>query len=220
MNHQYDTVLLDLDGTLLSTKPGIQASFEYALMRLREEGRSVIIPDGFNVDSVIGPPLVQSFARLLENEEDVARAAEYYRLRYLEKGWLECVPYDGIPEMISALAQSKKRLLVATSKPEEVSIRILEHFDLAKWFDVIAGASEDGSRVDKQDVIERALALSGAQRAHCVMIGDRSHDMHGAKATGMDAIGVLWGYGSYDELAEYAPVYLAKAAADLCGYLL
>lgn len=220
MNNRYDTLLFDLDGTLLDSKPGIEECFAHAIKRMNEAGTPVTLPEGFDFNTVIGPPLTHSFKRFVNTDEAVVRAVAYYRELYFETGWKRSDPFRGIPDALMRLKDNGKRLLVATSKLEDLARRTLEYHGIAKWFDVIAGASKDDKRSSKQDVILRALTLGGAKNEGCVMIGDRLHDMEGAQQTGMDAIGVLWGYGSRQELAAYRPVLLVKTPDELCRYLL
>ncbi len=220
MNKRYDTLLFDLDGTLLDSKPGIELCFAYAMKRMNEAGPPVQLPEGFDFNTVIGPPLTHSFRQFTHSEEQVVQAITFYRELYFDTGWKMSDPFDGIRDALMLLKDSGKRLLVATSKLEDLARRTLEHHGIARYFDVIAGASKDDKRSSKQDVIVRALELAGVESTDCVMIGDRLHDMEGAQQTGMDAIGVLWGYGSRQELGGYQPILLAQTPAELCDYLL
>ncbi len=220
MNKRYDTLLFDLDGTLIHSKPGIMQCFMHAISCMKKDGYPIDLPDDFDYNTVIGPPLTHSFKRFVDTQEDVMLAVKYYRELYLTTGWKMSDPFEGIPEALERLKKNGKRLLVATSKMEQLAQDTLAYHGIAKYFDVIGGATPDDTRSSKQDVIEWVLSLSGADRKTCVMIGDRLHDMEGAAETGMDAIGVLWGYGPYEELASYHPVFLAQTPADLCDYLL
>lgn len=220
MDKRYDTLLFDLDGTLLDSKPGIELCFAYAMKRMNEVGHPVQLPEGFDFNTVIGPPLTHSFRRFAQTEEQVVQAVAFYRELYFETGWKMSDPFDGIRDALERLKRSGKRLLVATSKLEDLARRTMEHHGIARSFDVIAGASKDDKRSSKQDVILRTLELATEQSESCVMIGDRLHDMEGAQQTGMDAIGVLWGYGSRQELSAYHPVLLAQTPTELCDYLI
>lgn len=219
MEKRYHTLLFDLDGTLIHSKPGIEECFYYALTCMENAGRPIRYPEGFYIDSIIGPPLTHSFRRFVETEDDVVLAVKFYREKYLTTGWTNSKPFAGVADAIKRLADAGRQLLVATSKMEELARDTLIHHGLARCFDVIAGASEDDARSSKWDVIERALTLSGAPREGCVMIGDRMHDMEGAQQAGLDAIGVLWGYGSREELGVYRPVLLAQTPDELAAFL-
>lgn len=124
--------------------------------------------------------------------------------------------YDGITELLQSLKNAGKRLLVATSKPQPFTDRIMEHFDLAKYFEFVAGSNMDGTRSKKAEVIEYALASGGiTDKSNVVMVGDRMHDIIGAKAVGIDSIGVEYGYGDCDELSAAGATYIVKTVEDL-----
>lgn len=215
-----NTLLFDLDGTLIHTKPGIIQGFAYAFDKLKKTGHELDVPQDLDFESVIGPPLTESFRRFVKTEPEVELAVRYYRELYLDTGWTMSRPFDGIADALKALRAGGKRLLVATSKMEKLACDTLAYHGLDGCFDVIAGASEDDKRSRKQDIIERALALSGADRADGIMIGDRMHDMEGAAAAGLCAVGVLWGYGSRRELEAYRPLFLAQTPRQLSDTLL
>ena len=207
----YQYLLFDLDGTLTDSSAGITNSVAYALKKfgIEVEDRSTLFP-------FIGPPLIETFMRLYHmSYEDGLRAVEYYREYFGDRGIFENAPYEGIAEMLSFLQSAGKRLILATSKPEVYARRILEHFDLDKYFHFIAGATFDESRSEKWDVIEYALTSCNIDRTTAVMIGDRKHDMIGAKKTGLDAIGVLWGFGDRAELEETGADIILESVADL-----
>ena len=207
----YQYLLFDLDGTLTDSSAGITNSVAYALKKfgIEVEDRSTLFP-------FIGPPLIETFMRLYHmSYEDGLRAVEYYREYFGDRGIFENAPYEGIAEMLSLLQSAGKRLILATSKPEVYARRILEHFDLDKYFHFIAGATFDESRSEKWDVIEYALTSCNIDRTTAVMIGDRKHDMIGAKKTGLDAIGVLWGFGDRAELEETGADMILESVADL-----
>lgn len=207
----YQYLLFDLDGTLTDSSAGITNSVAYALKKfgIEVEDRSTLFP-------FIGPPLIETFMRLYDmSYEDGLRAVEYYREYFGDRGIFENAPYEGIAEMLSFLQSAGKRLILATSKPEVYARRILEHFDLDKYFHFIAGATFDESRSEKWDVIEYALTSCNIDRTTAVMIGDRKHDMIGAKKTGLDAIGVLWGFGDRAELEGTGADMILESVADL-----
>jgi len=187
--------LLDLDGTLTDPYDGITRSVTYALNGLglpRLEERQL--------RSFIGPPLQDQFAALGLNEGDVVRAVELYRERFRDHGLYENRVYEGVPEALAALAAVPLRLAVATSKPTPFAQRIVEHFGLDVHLDVVAGATLDGSRRTKADVIRFALTALAADPADAVMVGDRAQDVAGARTLGLPSIGVTWGYAEPGEL--------------------
>lgn len=210
----YHTILFDLDGTLTDPGEGITNSVAYALEKwnIHVENRTDLYP-------FIGPPLKDSFMDFYSfSEEQAEQAVACYREYFQDRGIFENVVYEGVEEMLKTLQASGRKIILATSKPEEFAVRILEHFHLAAYFDFIGGASMDGTRVKKADVISYALKegkvtdLSGA-----VMIGDRKHDILGAAQAGLDSIGVLYGYGDEAELREAGALYLAERVEDIAG---
>ncbi len=199
-------VLIDLDGTLTNSKEGITKSLQYALqyMNVIEEDLDVLTRH-------IGPPLRESIDEYYGfNDEDITKVIKHYRDRYNEKGLYENKVYEGIELLLSKLKQAGKYLIVATSKPEEAAIKILKHFHLDTYFDDICGSSEEEGRNNKEDVIRHALEKNQIDDlSKVVMIGDRKHDIEGAKAVGISSIGVLYGFGDIKELEE--------AGADIIG---
>lgn len=211
--HSYNTLIFDLDGTLTDSAPGILNCYRHTLSVMGFDE-----PD--NIMSVLGPPLYDSFAQLCGmNEVQVNEAVRIYRTRYADTGLYENNVYSGIPEMLRQLKNNGKSLLVATSKPEVFAIEILERFRLAEYFDVIGGADINGSRNEKCEVIEYVLDRAGiSDRNGILMIGDRYHDINGAKKCGIPCMAVLWGYGSYEELTQHGAEIIANTpqeAADI-----
>ncbi len=210
----YDHCLFDLDGTLTDPAIGITNSVMHALDKfgIHVNDRSELFP-------FIGPPLDHSFMTFFGfSPEDAARAIAYYREYFSVWGLFENEVYDGIPEMLSELKDRGVVLAIATSKPYEFTVRILEHFDLMKYFDHIGAATMDGSISRKEDVILNLLDKMGAEnRASILMVGDRHHDIDGAKINGLDSAGVLWGYGSEDELQTAGANYLLQKPEDIPG---
>ncbi len=192
-----DTIYFDLDGTLTDPKPGITRSIQYALQRLDHP----TIPTEDELTWCIGPPLRTSFVRLL-GDHTADRAVALYRERFSDIGLYENRVYDGISEVLTTLRASGHRLFVATSKAHVFADRIIDHFGLRDHFEHVFGAELDGTRADKSHLLEYALKQAGVDPANTLMIGDRSHDMVGAKNNGMKGIGVLYGYGSRDELLQ------------------
>jgi len=199
------TLFFDLDGTLTDPKPGITGSIRYALEKL---GRAV--PSQDELVWCIGPPLRASFVVLLGGEEQADRAVELYRERFGDVGLFENSVYPDIENVLATLGQAHPRMFVATSKPHVFAKRIVAHFGLARHFEHVFGSELDGTRVHKDDLLAHALRQTGVDPSSALMIGDRSHDVLGAKANGMAALGVTYGYGSPEELA-------AAGARHLCA---
>lgn len=187
-----DLVIFDLDGTLTDSAEGIVASFRHALDAIGAQA-----PEGDLADRIVGPPMHITLAEMgLGERADEAIAA--YRSDYTARGWAMNALYDGVTELLSDLRSAGVRLAIATSKAEPTARRILEHFGLAHHFEVIAGATPDGSRAAKADVVAHALRQVGPLPDRVVMVGDRAHDVEGAAAHGIDTIVVGWGYGAAD----------------------
>lgn len=193
-----DAIYFDLDGTLTDPKPGITRSIQYALQRLDHD----TIPTEDELTWCIGPPLRASFVRLLGGDHAADRAVALYRERFSDIGLYENGVYDGIDEVLTALRASGHRLFVATSKAHVFAERIIDHFGLRRHFERVFGAELDGTRADKSHLLQYALKEASVDPFKTLMIGDRSHDMVGAKNNGMKGIGVLYGYGSRDELLQ------------------
>lgn len=193
--------VFDLDGTLTDSGPGIMNSIKYALNK-----RNIAVPGEEVLRSFIGPPLKEQFRTVFRlSDEEGTDMVRLYREYFREKGIFENSVYKGIPELLRQIKDSGRKIIMATSKPEIFAKRITEHFDLDRYFDFVGGASMDGSRTEKYEVIEYALGESGIsenERRETVMIGDREHDIIGAKRAGLHSIGVLYGYGSAEELRK------------------
>ena len=205
-------IFFDLDGTLTDPMLGITHSVQHALKAygIVEEDLTKLIP-------FIGPPLKDSFIKFYDFSEEQAKEAIYkYREYFAVGGLFENRVYEGIPELLGQLRAAGKKLYVATSKPEEFARQILEHFHLDSYFDYIGGASMDEVRVKKGDVIAYTMEQAGiehADRSQMVMVGDREHDVLGAKEQGLDCVGVLFGYGPREEL-EAAGAWKIAANMD------
>ena len=206
-------ILFDLDGTLTDPGEGITRSVAYALERY-----GFAVDDLAELNSFIGPPLRESFQNYCGFDVDTAcEAITHYRKRFLDKGWKENTPYEGITPLLRTLAQRGKTLIVATSKPEPFAVQILEYFGLAEYFSVICGASMD-ERDDhsKAYIIAQALRRAGNIDPRCaIMVGDRAQDIIGAHRNGLPAIGVLYGYGSREELVSCGADHIVETVADL-----
>ena len=210
---RYNVLLWDLDGTLTDSKEGITLSVQYALRQLNYPA-----PKVDDLDWIIGPPLKESFKRLLQTTDDVLlnRAITIYRERYRELGLYENIVYPGIPELLSQLKEKGCRHLLATSKPRVFAEKILRHFLLEPYFSVIMGSELNGNFAEKDVLIAEVLKkVPKDLRSETVMIGDRSYDVHGARANHIDVISVGYGYGTAEELRDSAPNYIAPSVRDL-----
>ena len=210
MNYKY--YLFDLDGTLTDSGIGITNSVMYALEKF-----NIHVSDREELYPFIGPPLADSFMKYYGFTEGQAlQAIGYYREYFRARGIFENRVYEGIPEMLGALKDRNAIVALATSKPYEFSVQILEHFDLRLYFDHVGAASMDGSISNKADVIRHLIDELGDIDAESVlMIGDRDQDVDGAKANGLHCAGVLWGYGSKSELLDAGADYLASVPSDI-----
>ncbi len=200
-------ILFDLDGTLTDSGPGIMNCARLAL-----EHYGLPIPSDAEMRTFVGPPLHESFVRFGVPAEEADNAIKIYRSRYIPIGKYENEPYPGIREVLEKLKELGHTLYVATSKPESMSVDILEHFDLAKYFDIICGASFDRSRSNKEDVITHLLNQCGDYDEK-IMVGDTAFDVIGAKAHGIPTIGVAWGYGKVEDM-EKAGAYAIVHTMD------
>ena len=208
----YRYCLFDLDGTLTDPGIGITNSVMYALEKF-----GIHVSDRAELFSFIGPPLGESFRRQFGfSEEQAQKAVEYYREYFRPKGIFENSVYEGIPELLKKLREKNITVALATSKPYEFAVRILEHFELKQYFDYIGGATMDERISKKADVIARLLDEFGnVDKAEVLMIGDRAQDVEGARANGLHSAGVLWGYGSAEELQGAGADYLAAKPEEL-----
>ncbi|OBH35449.1 hypothetical protein A5692_11735 [Mycobacterium sp. E342] len=184
-------MIFDLDGTLTDSAEGIVASFLHALDQV-----GVAVPDGDLVARIVGPPMDDTFRTMLGEDAEPAIAA--FRAEYGSRGWAMNTLFEGIEPLLADLKAAGVRLAVATSKLEPTARRILAHFGLDQHFEVIAGASPDGSRKTKVEVLAHALEQLQPLPERVLMVGDRSHDVHGAAAHGIDTVVVGWGYGRDD----------------------
>lgn len=219
-----DYILFDLDGTLTDPKEGITKSVQYALAAF-----GIDEPDLDALEPFIGPPLKDSFMEFYGFDEEKATAAvEKYRERFKDTGIFENRIYDGVPELIRKLKGNRKKIAVASSKPTVFVERILEHFEIRKYFDVVVGSELDGTRTDKAEVVAEALRqLYGEdatdierKKKNTIMVGDRKFDVAGAKAEGVISVAVAYGYGPLDELRIAKPHYMVKTVAELEKLLL
>lgn len=206
-------VFFDLDGTLTDSGPGIMNSAAYAFERM-----GYPVPPSAVLRTFVGPPLHESFLRNGIPAEMAEKAVAVFRERYMPIGKYENTPYEGIRTFLESLKSLGFHLMIATSKPEEIAIEVLEHFDLAKYFDKICGGSMDLSRTSKEAVIAYLLEENGRD-AEMVMVGDTKFDIIGAKRHGIPAIGVSWGYGDVGEMEQAGAAAIAKTPEDLLEIL-
>ena len=210
----YEVVLFDLDGTVTDSGPGIMNSVQYALGRF-----GIMNPDRAVLRRFVGPPLDDSFMRFYGcSRKEAWKAVQYYREYYSAGGIFENTLYEGIKETLEQLKNCGCRVCLATSKPQVFSEQILEHFGLMPFFDGITGSFLDGTRVNKAEVVEEALrqaGITGDNRDRAVMVGDREYDIYGAHEHGIAAIGVLYGYGSREELENAGADRLAETPEDI-----
>ncbi len=211
----YDYLLFDLDGTLTDPKEGITKSVQYALKAFGIEE-----PDLDKLEPFIGPPLKNSFMEFYGFDEAKAEeAVEKYRENFKDVGIFQNQVYDGIPQMLRKLKVKGKHLAVSSSKPQVFVERILDHFDLRKYFDVVVGSELDGRRVEKEEVVEEALRqlLGGRKYSHdeVVIVGDRKFDVEGGLAHGITTVAVSYGYGSMEELKEAKAEYIVRSVQEL-----
>lgn len=209
---RFHTILFDLDGTVTDSRPGIVNSVKYALKKAGMEGA-----DEEKLRSFIGPPLhkqFQSFCGI--TAEQAKEMVSLYREYYTETGIFENRVYDGVIPMLHELKESGCRILLATSKPEKFARIIADHFGFTQYFDFIGGANLDGSRTDKQEVIEYVLSECGVEdRSDVLMVGDRRYDIEGARSTGVHSMGVLYGYGSREEIESAEPDFIAETPDEI-----
>lgn len=210
------TILFDLDGTLTDPGEGITNSVMYALKKFGIETH-----DRRELYSFIGPPLTESFMEYYNFTYDQAMLAiKYYREYYQPKGIFENKLYDGIDFLLKELKERGKTLVLATSKPEEMAIKVLKKFEIFNYFDFVCGASMDETRTEKADVIRYALDRCKADADDCIMVGDRKYDIIGAKANSMQSVGVLFGYGTKEELDEAQAEHTVETVSELKDYLM
>ncbi len=207
------TILFDLDGTLTDSGEGI---INCAALALEHFGLPVPSREAMRV--FVGPPLHETFVKFGVPEEKADEAIAVYRSRYTTVGLFENIPYPGIEDLLKKLKARGHRLMVATSKPEEMSVRILDKFGLSAYFDRICGASMDRSRVCKEDVIAYLLSLCDPGEG-IIMVGDTHYDVEGAAAHGIPTIGVSWGYGTVEDMVKAGAKAIACTMEELSALL-
>lgn len=209
-------VFFDLDGTVTDPKEGITKSVKYSLKKFGIE-----VEDLNSLCPFIGPPLSQSYEKFYDfSHEKALEAVDEYRVYYKDRGIFECFLYDGIKELVKDLHENGVKVILATSKPEEFARQILKHFDILKYFDIVAGSTMDGSRVEKVDVIRHAISqISDFDIENAVMVGDRKFDYYGANECGMRCILISYGYGEMRELKECNPFAIIDSVSELHKFL-
>ena len=212
----YDAILFDVDGTLIDSAPGIINTLKEVFAKMGVDTTNV------NLRRYLGPPLRKSFGEHFTDPALIEKATDLYRDSYAVKGSHECAAYPGAAEMLQRLKDAGLVLCTATSKPTQVVTPILEEKGLAGYFDFIGGASMDEARVNKDDVIRYVLeenCISEEEKPSVIMVGDREHDVYGAKKTGLSVIGVLYGYGSREELQSAGTDYLCETPEETAKLL-
>ena len=231
-------ILFDLDGTISDPKVGITKSIQYALRHF-----DIDVENADELCKFIGPPIHQTFKEFYGfNDVDVERAVGKFRERMLAKGLYENIMYDGVDAMLKELHESGKTLMIATSKPINLARKVLEYFAIDQFFAFVSGSEMNGDRSDKSEVIQYALEQNNIPKetslnarscslvqgvstenclniSDCIMVGDRKHDIIGAKTNGLESIGALYGYGDYEELTTAGADYLVKDIGELSDLL-
>ncbi len=209
-------VLLDLDGTLSDSRPGIVACFTHMLAELGHD--PAVIGD---LTWAVGPPMAVSVGTMLAKYGDdrVDLGLTTYRARYTTVGLYDCTAYPGIKEMLASLTDAGHRLCVATSKRRDFAERVVDYLDLRQYLPKVYGAIPGGGLDEKKDLLAEILRVEGFQAATTTMVGDRLHDIHAAQANTLRSIGVLWGYGGQAELVKAGADVLAAAPADIVSLM-
>ena len=208
---KYDYILFDLDGTLTNSEGGIKRCINFAMTSLNREPLSDDV-----LNSMIGPPFVVSMKRLGMDDETIEKAIKFYRYQYDIDGWCDNKLYDGIVDMLAYLKERGYRLALATSKPMKFTLKIMDYFDLSRYFDFIGAADSDNKRGAKIDVIEYVFEnMKISDRKKVIMLGDRLYDVEGAKLAKIDSGGVLWGFGSREELVQAGANYVFETPNEV-----
>lgn len=212
----YKAIFFDLDGTLTESGEGITKSVQYALEKLGKPEEDL---DKLRV--FIGPPLMEQFMKYADvDETEARRAVEYYRERYAVKGIFENRPYDGVENLLRELKGRGYILAVASSKPEYYVTKILDYFNLSSYFEVVVGSEMNGARTSKTEVIEEALKRLNMsdRRKEVLMVGDKEHDVLGARAAGLACVTVGYGYGTKEELTAAQPLKIVASIEELLRF--
>ncbi len=212
----YKYILMDLDGTLTDPFTGITKSVQHALKHY-----GIVVDDLTRLTPFIGPPLADSFQEFYHFSRKQAEEAVWvYHERFVEKGWLENKVYEGMDDFLYLQKEMGRELFVATSKPESLAVKILDHFKLSQYFTFIGGDTMDHTRSSKDKIIRYVLEQGLiADKDKAIMIGDRKYDMMGAQMNGIDSIGVLYGYGNREELEKAGATYIVSDIRELSKIL-
>ena len=212
----YKAIFFDLDGTLTESGEGITKSVQYALEKIGKPEE-----DLEKLKVFVGPPLMEQFMKYAGVDEATGRkAVEFYRERYEVKGIYENHPYESVEEMLQELKRKGYILAVGSSKPEYYVTQILDYFKLSSYFDVVVGSEMNGARTSKSEVIEEALKRINMsdKRNEVLMVGDKEHDVLGARAAGLDCVAVAYGYGTQEELTEANPLKIVDSVDELLHF--
>lgn len=212
----YKAIFFDLDGTLTESGEGITKSVQYALEKIGKPEE-----DLEKLKVFVGPPLMEQFMKYAGVDEATGRkAVEFYRERYEVKGIYENHPYESVEEMLQELKRKGYILAVVSSKPEYYVTQILDYFKLSSYFDVVVGSEMNGARTSKSEVIEEALKRINMsdKRNEVLMVGDKEHDVLGARAAGLDCVAVAYGYGTQEELTEANPLKIVDSVDELLHF--
>ena len=212
----YKAIFFDLDGTLTESGEGITKSVQYALEKIGKPEE-----DLEKLKVFVGPPLMEQFMKYAGVDEATGRkAVEFYRERYEVKGIYENHPYKGVEEMLQELKRKGYILAVTSSKPEYYVTQILDYFKLSSYFDVVVGSEMNGARTSKTEVIEETLKRLGlgSHRDQVLMVGDKEHDVLGARKAGLDCVAVSYGYGTEEELAASQPLQIVASAEEILDF--
>lgn len=212
----YKAIFFDLDGTLTESGEGITKSVQYALEKIGKPEE-----DLEKLKVFVGPPLMEQFMKYAGVDEATGRkAVEFYRERYEVKGIYENHPYESVEEMLQELKRKGYILAVTSSKPEYYVTQILDYFKLSSYFDVVVGSEMNGARTSKSEVIEEALKRINMsdKRNEVLMVGDKEHDVLGARAAGLDCVAVAYGYGTQEELTEANPLKIVDSVDELLHF--
>lgn len=211
----YSHILFDLDGTLTNSGLGIRKSVRIALKHFDIEENDTV-----KLNRFVGPPLFKSFKTFYGFDDDKAdKAVEEYRKYYSEKGIFECEVYPNVKETLKALKGAGKKMYVATSKPEHLARRVVEHFELDSYFEYVGGATTDRDRSGKHEVIEYVLNTVGLSPSDVIMIGDTKYDVLGAASHGIKTIGAAYGYGGREQLKEAGACRIIDSMDELIKIL-
>ena len=214
---KYDTIAFDLDGTLTNPERGLIASFVYALGKM-----GVDYGEKAELKRFIGPPIYEEWQRCFGfTPEESAKALLIFREYYSVYGWWDNEIYPGVKEMLERLKRAGKKIILATSKPEIFAKKVLDLFDISKYFDFIGGAATDKTRDKKSEVLEYSLHGVGVyDHSRAILVGDRIYDAEGAKLCGIDSLGVLYGHGSESEVRSAGFTYIVNNVDDIADLLI